>query len=50
MRADIAKGKLSPGSYVTRYNFDTREVTALVGQIPSGDETQTEKGRDPVTR
>jgi len=48
MRDDIASGKLSPGSYVTRYNFDTREVTALVGQVPIGDETQAEKDRNPV--
>jgi hypothetical protein len=49
MRDDIASGKLSPESYVTRYNFDTREMTALVGQIPSGDETQAENGRNPVS-
>jgi DNA-directed RNA polymerase subunit RPC12/RpoP len=35
MRADIASGKLSPESYVTRYNFETHEVTALVGQVPT---------------
>jgi hypothetical protein len=34
MRADIASGKLSPQSYVTRYSFDTHEVTALVGRVP----------------
>ena len=35
MRADIASGKLSPESYVTRYNFDTHEVTAVVGRVPT---------------
>jgi hypothetical protein len=34
VREDIASGKLSPESYVTEYNFQTGEVTALVGQIP----------------
>ena len=43
MRNDIASGKLLPESYVSRYNFDTHEVTGLVGQVPSGEETQTEK-------
>jgi len=49
MRDDIASGKLSPESYVPRYNFDTHEVTELVGQVPSGDEAQAEKGRNPMT-
>ena len=35
MRADIASGKLSDRSYVTHYNFDTDEVTALVGRVPT---------------
>jgi hypothetical protein len=35
MRDDIASGKLSPESYVTRYDFQTGEVTALVGQVPT---------------
>jgi len=35
MRADIASGKLSPESYVTRYCYDSGEVTALVGQVPT---------------
>jgi endogenous inhibitor of DNA gyrase (YacG/DUF329 family) len=46
MRNDIATGKLLPESYLTRYNFDTHEVTALFGQVPIGDETQTEKDRN----
>jgi hypothetical protein len=35
MRAAIAAGELSPGSFVTRYNFETHEVTALVGRVPT---------------
>jgi hypothetical protein len=35
MRDDIASGKLSSESYVTRYDFLTGEVTALVGQVPT---------------
>jgi endogenous inhibitor of DNA gyrase (YacG/DUF329 family) len=35
MRADIASGKLSKESYVTRFDFKTHEVTALVGQVPT---------------
>ena len=42
MRADIAAGELSPGSFVTRYNFETREVTALVGQVPMHDPAEQE--------
>lgn len=40
---DIAGGRLSPESYVTKFNFETREVTALVGQVPACDETQAER-------
>jgi hypothetical protein len=43
MRDDIAAGRLSAKSYVTKFNFETREVTALVGQVPACDETQAEK-------
>ena len=35
MRDDIASGRLSSESYVTQYNFQTREVTALVGRVPT---------------
>jgi hypothetical protein len=49
MRAAIAAGELSAKSYVTRYNFETHEVTAVVGQVPSFDETQVEEDRGPVT-
>jgi Zn ribbon nucleic-acid-binding protein len=35
VRDDIASGKLSPRSYVTKYNFETGEVTAEVGQLPT---------------
>jgi hypothetical protein len=35
MRDDIAWGRLSAKRYVTRYDFETREVTALVGQVPT---------------
>jgi hypothetical protein len=34
VRADIASGKLSAEGYVTRHNFDTHEVTAVVGRVP----------------
>ena len=34
MRADIASGKLSSESYLTLYNFQTHEVTGLVGEVP----------------
>lgn len=34
MREEIASGKLSPASFVTRYDFKSRQVTALVGQVP----------------
>ena len=40
MRRVIASGKLAPASYVTRYDFDTGEVTALVGQIPTCDDAK----------
>ena len=42
MRADIASGKLSPESFVTKYNFETHEVTALVGQVPTHDPGEQE--------
>ena len=51
MQADIASGKLSDRGYVTRYDFDTGEVTALVGQVPAcvadGPVSETEKEEDP---
>lgn len=47
MREDIASGELAPGSYVTRYNFDTHEVTALVGQVPRAYQARAEKGVTP---
>jgi hypothetical protein len=50
VRDCIASGKLSPESYVTKYNFETREVTSLVGQVPFAEETQMEKELNPVTR
>jgi hypothetical protein len=35
IRDGIAAGRLSAQSYVTKFNFETREVTALVGQVPT---------------
>jgi hypothetical protein len=35
MREAIASGELSSRSYVTKFNFVTGEVTALVGQVPT---------------
>jgi Zn ribbon nucleic-acid-binding protein len=35
IRNGIASGELSPESYVTRFSFETKEVTAVVGQIPT---------------
>ena len=40
--ADIASGKLSPESFVTKYDFETGELTALVGRVP----TQSFNGTD----
>ena len=45
MRVAVAAGELAPGSYVTRYDFETREVTALVGQVPTA-ESPDPDGRD----
>ena len=42
MRADVAAGKLSKETYVTRFDFKTREVTALVGQLPTHDPAEQE--------
>lgn len=39
MRVAIASGELSPKSYLTKFNFETREMTALVGEAPSGHAT-----------
>ena len=50
MQADIASGKLSDRGYVTRYDFKTGEVTALVGQVPCVADkpvSETEKEEDP---
>lgn len=44
VRAGIAAGKYSPKSYVTKYNFETREVTALVGQVPTVESTDHDSG------
>jgi hypothetical protein len=35
MRADVAAGKLSKETYVTRFDFETHEVTAVVGRVPT---------------
>jgi hypothetical protein len=52
MRDDIASGKLSAKSYVTKYNFETHEVTALVGQVPilepPDDERQDNPSEAPI--
>lgn len=51
MRDDIAAGRLSEKSYVTKFNFETGEVTPLVGHVPTCNETQAEEEcnpRDPL--
>jgi hypothetical protein len=49
VRDDIASGKLSAESYVTRFGFDTRQMIAVVGHVPTTDETEAEKDENPVT-
>jgi hypothetical protein len=48
MRAAIAAGELSAKSHVTKYNFEIREVTALVGQVPTCEETPAEENCSDV--
>jgi len=47
IHAGIASGELSAKSYVTRYNFDTHEVTALVGQVPTVESSGPDSRVDP---
>ena len=51
VRKDIANGTLSAKSHVTKYDFETKQVIALVGKVPTSHAekapaaTATETGR-----